>query len=315
MINRRKTLKLGVYTGAAAFASQSLLLNATEPVHQEDQSLSLIQRPIPSSSELLPVIGMGTSRTFDEPDNKAALENLAAVMSTFADGKGTLIDSSPMYGRAEERVGDILQTMQPKPPVFAATKVWTKGRRQGLAQMQASAERMKIDRFDLIAVHNLVDWKIHLETLKQWKEEGKVRYIGITTSHGRDHEDFLQVMRKEPLDFVQFSYNIEDRVAEKYLLPLAADRGIATMINRPFQRGSLFKKVKGMKLPDWTSEFDCHSWSQFFLKFILSHPASTCIIPATNKVHHMQDNMGANFGRLPTSSHKAQMLDLLNGSH
>lgn len=311
MINRRQVLQLG----AGSLACHPLLLNAAvDSSALGSSALPLIQRAVPSSGELLPVIGMGTSRTFDEPPQKAALENLAAVMNAFTAGKGTVIDSSPMYGRAEERVGDIFRQDQPTPSVFAATKVWTKGREEGIAQMQQSAQRMNVKRFDLIAVHNLVDWKVHLATLKQWKEEGKVRYIGITTSHGRDHEDFLNVMRKEPVDFVQFSYNIEDRVAEQQLLPLAQDRGIATMINRPFQRGSLFKKVKGKALPEWAKEFDCKSWGQFFLKFILSHPASTCIIPATNKVHHMQDNMAANFGRLPTNAHRKQMLDLIAGS-
>jgi diketogulonate reductase-like aldo/keto reductase len=315
MLNRRQAIQLGASAGAAAIASPSLLLQAASPLPGNEMPLPLIQRPIPSSSELIPVIGMGTSRTFDARAKKAELEKLAAVMNAFTEGMGTVIDSSPMYGRAEERVGDVLQQMQPRPPVFAATKVWTKGREKGIAQMQQSAERMQVQRFDLIAVHNLLDWKVQLETLKQWKEEGKVRYIGITTSHGRDHDEFLDVMRKEPLDFVQFSYNIEDRVAEKYLLPLAADKGIATMINRPFQRGSLFKKVKGKALPEWAGEFDCQSWGQFFLKFILSHPACTNIIPATNKVHHMQDNMGANFGRLPTDAHRIKMLELINGSH
>jgi diketogulonate reductase-like aldo/keto reductase len=198
--------------------------------------------------------------------------------------------------------------MEKPPKLFAATKVWTTGREQGIAQMEESARRMNVQRFDLIAVHNLQDWKTHLDTLKNWKKEGKVRYIGITTSHGRDHEGLLQIMRSEPLDFVQFSYNIQDRVAEQALLPLAQDRGIATMINRPYQRGALFGKSRGHELPDLAAELDCSSWGQFYLKFILGHPAVTCIIPATAKAQHMADNMRANFGRLPDPAQREEML-------
>jgi aryl-alcohol dehydrogenase-like predicted oxidoreductase len=158
-------------------------------------------------------------------------------------------------------------------------------------------------------IHNLRDWKTHLPTLRQWKAEGKIRYIGITTSHGRSHAELMQIMRTEKLDFVQFTYNIDDRTAENSLLPLAAERGMATLINRPYQRGALFKKVKGITLPEWAAEFDCRSWSNFFLKFILSHPAVTCVIPATAQVHHMQDNMAANFGRLPSAPMRKRMLE------
>jgi diketogulonate reductase-like aldo/keto reductase len=229
-------------------------------------------------------------------------------MQAFFQGGGTVIDSSPMYGRAESRVGDVLRAMKEAPTPFAATKVWTDGRDQGIAQMEESARNMNVARFDLIAVHNLLDWQTHLDTLKRWKGEGKVRYIGITTSHGRDHEQFLEVMRREPLDFVQFSYNISDRVAEQQLLPLAADRGIATMINRPYQMGALFGRSRGKELPDVAKDIDCSSWGQFFLKFIMGHPAATCVIPATSKVHHMQDNMKANFGRLPDKRQRTEML-------
>ncbi|MDX1732993.1 MAG: aldo/keto reductase [Halioglobus sp.] len=305
MINRRQVLQLG----SGALACHSLGLAAGEGA--QASALPLIQRPIPSTGEMLPVIGMGTSRTFDTGSGKAALANLREVMTAFTAGGGTIIDSSPMYGKAEARVGDVLRSMSPRPPVFAATKVWTKGRDKGIAQMQASAERMDVERLDLIAVHNLKDWKTHLATLRQWKEEGRVRYIGITTSHGRDHEEFLKVMKSEPLDFVQFSYNIEDRIAEQQLLPLAQDRGIATMINRPFQAGKLFRMVKGKELPEFAHEIGCNSWGQFFLKFILGHPAVTCIIPATSKVHHMRDNMAANVGVVPNAGYRIKMLRYL----
>jgi diketogulonate reductase-like aldo/keto reductase len=255
-------------------------------------------------------MGMGTSRTFDTGADADSLANLSAVMQAFFSGGGSVIDSSPMYGQAESRVGDVLRAMPTRPPIFAATKVWTTGRQQGIAQMQESARRMDVKTFDLIAVHNLQDWQTHLETLKTWKQEGKVRYIGITTSHGRDHEAFLEIMRTQPVDFAQFSYNIEDRTAEKELLPVAADRGIATMINRPYQRGALFNKSRGKPLPPLAAELDCTSWGQFYLKFIIGHPAVTSVIPATASAKHMVDNMQANYGRVPDPAQRAEMLRL-----
>ena len=303
MIKRRQVLQLGtgLFVGQALWRGGEAMATGTEVS-------AVIQRPIPSSGELLPVIGMGTSRTFDAAADAASLAPLEEVMQAFLAGGGTVIDSSPMYGNAESRVGDLLRAMPNRPPLFAATKVWTTGHEEGIAQMEESARRMAVERFDLIAVHNLLDWRTQLATLKQWKAEGKVRYIGITTSHGRDHDQFLQVMREEPLDFVQFSYNIEDRVAEKKLLPLARDRGIATMINRPYQRGSLFAKSRNTELPAFARDLGCASWGQFYLKFILAHPAVTCIIPASSKVKHMQDNMGANFGPVPDAAQRDEML-------
>ena len=303
MIKRRQLLQFS----AGLLASQSLQLRAGQ-ASATSPTLPLNQRPIPSSGELLPVMGMGTSRTFDTKGDDASLAALRAVLEAFFNGGGTAIDSSPMYGNAETRVGDVLRAMPDQPKIFAATKVWTTGRQQGIAQMEESARRMNVKQFDLIAVHNLQDWQTHIETLKQWKEQGKVRYIGITTSHGRDHAAFLDVMRKEPLDFVQFSYNIEDRSAEQKLLPLAAERGIATMINRPYQRGALFNKSRGKALPAMAADLDVTSWGQFYLKFILAHPAVTSIIPATASVSHMTDNMRANFGRVPDAQQRAEML-------
>ena len=305
MLDRRQALKLG----ASILALPALKLSAGEPPENPSPPApALITRPIPSSGELLPVIGMGTSRTFDTDDKPETLAQLSEVMRVFLAGQGTVIDSSPMYGTAESRVGEVLATFKQAPDIFAATKVWTTGKDQGIAQMQESAQRMGVKRFDLMAIHNLQDWRSHLTTLKQWKAEGKVRYIGITTSHGRHHAELLEIMRTEPLDFVQFSYNIDDRTAEHELLPLALDRGIATMINRPYQRGSLFAKSRGQALPELAAELDCESWGQFYLKFILAHPATTCIIPATSKATHMADNMKANFGRLPNPHQRDEML-------
>ena len=313
MIKRRQVVQLS----AGLLAYPALRVNATSPmpdaaspVPEIPVALPLIQRPIPSTGELLPVMGMGTSRTFDTPADPESLAPLTEVMQLFFAAQGKVIDSSPMYGNAETRVGDVLRAMKSPPPLFAATKVWTTGKERGIAQMEESARRMDVKTFDLIAVHNLQDWKTHLATLKQWKEEGKVRYIGITTSHGRDHDRLLEIMRSEPLDFVQFSYNIEDREAEQALLPLAQDRGIATMINRPYQMGALFGRSHDHPLPAIAAELDCSSWAQFFLKFILGHPAVTCIIPATAVPRHMADNMRGNFGRVPDQAQRAEMLKI-----
>ncbi len=299
MFTRRQLIQLGagllVWPHSAIYATSAL---------------PLIQRSIPATGDLLPVIGMGSSRTFDVDADDESVSKLAEVMRLFIKAEGRVIDSSPMYGEAESRIGDVLRAFQPAPEIFAATKVWTSGREKGIAQMQRSAERMNVQRFDLIAVHNLQDWKTHLKTLKAWKAEGKVRYIGITTSHGRYHDELIEIMRTQPLDFVQFSYNIDNIDAEKRLFPLAEDRGIAAMINRPYQRGQLFRLTRGKSLPAMAKDIDCHSWGQFFLKFILGHPAVTCIIPATSKPKHMIDNMQANFGRLPDQQQRNDMLRL-----
>jgi diketogulonate reductase-like aldo/keto reductase len=270
----------------------------------------LIKRPIPSSGEMLPVMGMGSSRTFDVALDESELAGLTEVMRAFFAGSGSLIDSSPMYGAAESVLGAVLERIPDKPPVFAATKVWTDGRESGISQMQESSERMGVPVFDLMQIHNLRDWKTQLETLREWKRAGKIRYLGITTSHQRHHEELENIMRSQALDFVQFSYNIENRLAEQRLLPLAADYGIATLINRPFQRGSLFRKTKAVPIPELAQELGCDSWGQFFLKFIIGDPRVTCVIPATSKLHHMTDNMGANVGPIPDAGQRQEMLKL-----
>ena len=270
-----------------------------------------IRKPIPASGELVPAIGMGTSRTFDAGTSEDDLAALAEVLRAFFENGGSLIDSSPMYGSAEQVIGNLLDRVGFRDQLFAATKVWTDGRQAGVRQMEDSLHKWGLSRFDLMQIHNLRDWQVHLATLQEWKEQGKIRYIGITTSHGRDHLELAGILRSEDLDFVQFSYNIENRDAERELLPLAAERGLAVLVNRPYQRGGLFRKVKGQPLPDWAAEFDCTSWGQFFLKFIVSHPAVTCVIPATTKVHHMQDNMAAGFGRLPDAAMRQRMVESL----
>jgi len=267
-----------------------------------------ITRSIPSSMEKIPVIGMGTSRTFNI-QNDSGMLGLVEVLNAFVRGGGQVIDSSPMYGNAESTVGRILNITKPPEKLFFATKVWIEGKQAGIEQMHLSAKRMGSSTLDLIAVHNLLDWKTQLSTLKRGKEEGKVRYIGITTSHGRYHEELLRIMRVEEIDFVQFSYNIQDRQAERDMLPLAMDQGIATMINRPYARGSLFKATRGHPIPEFARELGINSWAQFFLKFILSHPGVTNIIPATSKKIHMMDNMEANKGVIPTPNQRLAMLE------
>jgi len=269
---------------------------------------TLLLRVIPSSGERIPVIGMGTSRTFDlKPDE--SFGQLIEVLESFFIGGGAVIDSSPMYGNAESTIGSLLTQLDFPYRYFAATKVWKTGKEEGIEQMLLSQKRMNKKKLDLIAIHNLVDWKTHLSTLKKWKEEEKVRYIGITTSHGRHRSELIKIMQTEEIDFVQFSYNIEDRDAEFDLFPLAHRRGIATMINRPFKRGSLFKITKDQSLPEVAKDLEVHSWGQFFLKFILSNPAVTNIIPATSKKYHMIDNMQANKGVIPTPIQRQEMLN------
>lgn len=298
-IGRRDLLKGAV----GAF----LTLSAT-PFRPNANAQEVIKKTIPSSGELIPAMGMGTSRTFDVGSDKAALSQLAQVLQVFFDMGGSVIDSSPMYGSSEKVLGELLKTTKNKGNLFSATKVWTDGKQSGIKQMNESLNLWGLKSFDLMQIHNLRDWKVHLPTLRDWKEQGKIRYIGITTSHNQRHKELEHIMRTEELDFVQFSYSIGNRISEKTLLPLAADRGIATLINRPFERAELFSRVKGKPLPSWSSEFGCASWAQFFLKFVISNPSVTCTIPATAKVKHMEDNMAAGFGRLPDSETRKRMV-------
>lgn len=272
------------------------------------QARTPIRRAIPTSGEMLPVMGMGTSRTFDVGADTAVRAPLAEVVRAFFDNGGKVIDSSPMYGNSESVVGDLLKITGRRDAVFAATKVWTDGRQSGIEQMGQSLQRMGVEVMDLMQIHNLRDWRTHLPVLREWKQQGRCRYIGVTTSHGREHDELERIMVTETIDFVQFTYNLAARIVEKRLLPLAADRGIATLINRPFERGDLFRKVKGVALPEWAVEFGCRSWGQYFLKFIAGHPAVTCLIPATAKVHHMKDNMEAGFGLLPDEAMRRRMI-------
>jgi aryl-alcohol dehydrogenase-like predicted oxidoreductase len=257
----------------------------------------------------LPVVGLGSWITFNVGDDRRKRAERREVLQAFFDQGGRLIDSSPMYGSAQKVIGALLPQVRGRDALFAATKVWTVGGEVGVRQMLESRGLWGVDRFDLMQIHNLLDWETHAQTLKAWKAEGRVRYTGVTTSHGRRHEEMERAMQREPFDFVQFTYNIVDREAEQRLLPLAQERGMAVIVNRPFRRGALFDRVQGRPLPPWAAEFECRNWAQFFLKFIVSHPAVTCVIPATSRTDHLLENMGAMRGPLPDAALRRRMAD------
>jgi diketogulonate reductase-like aldo/keto reductase len=257
----------------------------------------------------MPVIGLGSSRTFNVGDDIAARNACAGVIRYFLDAGGRMIDSSPMYGSSQPVIGYALDKLGRSSEVFSADKVWIRAASEGRRQMEASRRYWGVPGFDLMQVHNLVSWQEHLETLYEMKEAGDIRYVGITTSHGRRHKAFEEVMKTRELDFAQFSYNLIDREAERRLLPLAAERSIAVIINRPFQRGDLIDRLEPYPLPGWASEISCTNWPQFLLKFIVSHPAVTCAIPATSQVEHVKENMGACYGSLPDADMRVRMID------
>ena len=273
----------------------------------------VMMNPIPSSGERLPAVGMGTWRTFNVGGDQYLINQRTEVLKTFFDLGGTLVDSSPMYGSAAEVMGEALDTLNAREKLFSATKIWTGDGDATRQQDRESRRKWGIERFDLQQVHNLVAWQQHLATLQQMKADGDVRYIGITTSHGRRHGDFARIMETEPLDFVQLTYNVLDREAEDRLLPLARERGIAVIANRPFQGGRLFRRFQSEALPPWADEVGCRNWAEFFLKYILSHPAVTCAIPATTSVEHMKENMGALYGALPDEKQRRRMAAYVAG--
>ncbi len=271
----------------------------------------VLKRSIPSTGENLPAVGVGTWQTFDVPGSPAAREPLKEVLTILLDKGGTVVDSSPMYGKSEEVVGDLSTELAINDNLFVATKVWTTGREDGIHQMNESFRLMRRKHIELMQIHNLVDWQTHLKTLRSWKEQGKVKYIGLTHYTSGAHDRLASILSSETIDFIQINYNLLERNAEKRLLPYAKDRGVAVLINQPFQSGSLFRRVSGKQLPEWATDFDCNSWAQFFLKFILSHPAITCVIPGTSTPRHMLDNMGAGLGRLPDQNQRERMASVL----
>ena len=268
----------------------------------------MLTRPIPSTGEVLPVIGLGTWRAFDVGMGEAARRPLRKVLRLFLDAGGRIIDSSPMHGSAEAVTGDLLADIPGAPRPFLATKVWTTGAERGILQMQRSAQLLRAEPIDLMQIHNLVDWRTHLASLRRMKEEGSIRYIGITHYTTGALPELAHILAHEPgIDFVQLGYSLATRAAETEILPVAASRGVAVIANQPLERGDLFRRVRGRPLPDWAGEFDCTSWAQLFLKYILAEPAVTCVIPATGSPAHMKDDLAAGFGRLPDARQRQQI--------
>jgi diketogulonate reductase-like aldo/keto reductase len=296
-LSRRSLLRS--LTAAAAAA----LWPAAAPA----QRSPLLTKPIPSSREAVPVVGLGSWITFNVGNDKAARDSCAEVMRAFFAAGGRVIDSSPMYGSSQRVIGYGLNKLD-APSVFSADKVWISSASSGPGQIEASRQAWGVPRFDLLQVHNLLSWEPHLKTLFAMKAAGQVRYVGITTSEGRRHGEFERIMRAQPLDFIQVTYNILDREAEARILPLARERGMAVIVNRPFQEGALTRKLARHPLPAWAAEIDCTTWAQVVLKFIVAHPAVTCAIPATTRVDHVQENMRAATGRLPDDALRARMI-------
>lgn len=271
----------------------------------------MLKRAVPRSGEMLPVVGLGTYQTFDVGGDQAARPALREVLSALVSQGGSVIDSSPMYGSSESVVGELSAELGLRPRLFMATKVWTSGRDAGIEQMEQSFRRMRTDRMDLMQIHNLQDWKTHAQTLTQWKHSGRIRYTGVTHYHSGAYGDLAKILQLKQFDFVQLNYSLAEREAEEEILPLAADTGTAVIVNRPFAQASLFSRVRGNELPAWAAEFDCRSWAQFFLKYIVSHPAVTCVIPATSKARHALDNCGAGYGRLPGDKTRRRMVEYM----
>ena len=272
---------------------------------------SLLERRIPSSGEPLPAVGIGTWRVFDVGTGASERAPIREVLQGLVAHGGRVIDSSPMYGAAETVVGDLAADLQVTDRLFLATKVWTEGRDKGIAQMEQSFRRLRTRRLDLMQIHNLLDWRVHLRTLRDWKAAGRIRYVGVTHYTVSAYDELERVLRDEPLDFVQVNYSLGERDTERRILPLARDRGVAVIVNRPFAEGALFSRTRGLALPAWAAEIDCESWAQFFLKWILAHPAVTCVIPGTGRPQHLADNMKAGVGRLPDAATRDRMAAIL----
>jgi diketogulonate reductase-like aldo/keto reductase len=271
----------------------------------------MLTRPIPSTGEMMPVIGLGTWRAFEVGTDETTRLPLREVLKILLDAGGRIIDSSPMYGRAEAVTGDLLAELTARPRAFLATKVWTTGRERGIEQMRRSARLLRNETIDLVQIHNLVDWRTHLASLRRMKDDGQIRYIGITHYTTGALPELARILAREPgIDFVQLGYSLATRAAETEVLPVAASRGVGVIANQPLERGDLFRRVRGRPLPDWAEEFDCASWAQLFLKYILAEPAVTCVIPATGNSQHMKDDLAAGFGRLPDARQRQQIRQL-----
>jgi diketogulonate reductase-like aldo/keto reductase len=288
----------------AAAGAYAVLRPATALAQQR----AILTRPIPSTGEALPVVGLGSWITFNVGDDPVARDACTDVMRNFVEAGGRTIDSSPMYASSQDVIGYGLHKAALTGRIFSADKVWTSSGAQGRDQIEQSRRKWQVGRFDLLQVHNLLNWQEHLPTLFAMKRAGQVRYVGITTSEGRRHRDMEQLMRSQAIDFVQVTYNPVDREVEERILPLARDRGIAVIVNRPFRQGALLRALARQPLPPWAADIDCRSWAQFVLKFIVSHPAVTCAIPATSSAAHVRENMNAAYGRLPDQALRLRMI-------
>jgi aryl-alcohol dehydrogenase-like predicted oxidoreductase len=283
-------------------AAPALRAATPDPIREDPASVKMDTRPIPSTGERLPVVGCGTYVGFDAEPGTDAYRELPAVLQALFDAGGSVVDSSPMYGRAETTVGELLEASQAHGRAFLATKVWTSSRERGIEQMKQSMKRLKTKPIDLMQIHNLVDWRAHLVTLKDWKQQGTIRYLGVSHYTPSAYPQLEAVMREQALDVVQLNYSVDEREAEARLLPLAADRGIAIIVNRPFGGGGLLGNLARRPLPGWAADIGCTSWAQVLLKFVLSHPSVTCVIPGTGRARHMADNAAAGSGPLPDAA-------------
>ena len=308
IICRRRMLQLSSLGVWACFIKTE---KNNQPVQQSkfNPEGEIEKRVIKSSGAKIPVIGLGTWQTFDVDNSEEERSALREVLKTLVAKGASVIDSSPMYGASETVVGDLSAELKIRDKLFLATKVWTSGRETGINQMNESFSKMKTKTMDLMQVHNLVDVHTHIKTLRSWKEQGKIKYFGITHYTSSAYPDLIRLIKNEKPDFVQFNYNISVREAENELLPLAEDKGVAIIINRPFEEGALFTSVRGKNLPEWVKEYDINSWGQYFLKFIISNPAVTCVIPGTSKVKHLEDNLGAGFGKLPDQAGRKKLIE------
>jgi aryl-alcohol dehydrogenase-like predicted oxidoreductase len=297
-LTRRELMTTGLALGASAVLPLDRL---------SAQAGTLITRKIPSSGEALPVIGIGTARRFDIGADAPERAEIKEVLRRFAAAGGRVIDTAPSYGMAESTVGDLVADLGSRKAFFLATKVGAEGREPGVAQLEASMRRLRTDTLDLVQVHNLRDFATQMATLREWKAKGRIRHLGVSTSSDGQYPQFEQTLRVEAMDAIQVDYALDNRNAAERILPLAADRGMAVLVNLPFGRGRLFQAVQGTPLPEWARDFDCASWAQFFLKYIVSHPAVTCTVPGTAQVKYVADNLGAAQGRLPDAAMRRRM--------
>ncbi len=303
MITRRTFVAgLGIAAGSMAFPLAPRIAKA---------GIKMDKRRIPVSGEELPVIGLGTWQSFDVGDVMEARAPLKDVLHALIDSGGSVVDTSPMYGSSETVLGDLVAEIDARKSLFLASKVWTRGSDEGKAQMETTLARLGVETLDLMQIHNLLDWKTHLKTLRDWKQKGRIRYLGLTHYRSDAYGELARLIKNEQIDFLQVNYSLAEPESARTLLPLAADRGVAVIVNRPFAGGQLFPRVRGRPLPGWSSEFDCATWAQFFLKFILAQPAVTCVIPGTRRPHYMLDNARAGIGRLPDASMQSRMREYL----